>query len=538
MIKKIFIPILCFLYFTPLANAQNTDISYLSSGGRLKPLQAIMDIRHYTINLEVNIQDKTIEGNAIVTMILSKNTDTILLDLVHLLTVSKIKVNDKLVSFEQKEDKIYITCNTGFKEGKQIVDIAYGGHPPIAVRPPWFGGFTWSKDRSGNDWVSINCQKEGGRLYYPCKDHPGDEPNEGAELNITVPKGLSVAGPGLLQKVTVKKNKTTFSWKTNYTISNYCIVFNIGKYVVAKDTYTTINGHTVPIEYYVLEEDSAQAKKVIATKIRDTKILEKYFGEYPWYKEKIGVAEVPNSGMEHQTMITFNNKFDYITIGGSEYSANLFHEYAHEWWANKVTNKDWAHMWIQEGIATYAEALAYYELGGQDAYNEIIARHRTSIKFKKPMVGGEELSEDETYAGTDIYSKGSFFMHSLRYLIGDSIFFPTLKKLATDPAYTYDNFVTSADVEKLFSNAAGHSLKPFFDFYLRTTNVFEFNVKEIGYQQYKITFSNCFMDLPIDVLMNGKIEKMILGKDAIKVKSVLPPMIDPNGFYLKKVTIQ
>ena len=184
--KKILIPILCFLYFTPLANAQNTDISYLSSGGKLKPLQAIMDIRHYTINLAVNIQDKTIEGNTIVTMILSKNTDTILLDLVHLLTVSKIKVNDKPVTFEQKDDKIYITSNTGFKEGKQIVDITYGGHPPIAVRPPWFGGFTWSKDRSGNDWVSINCQKEGGRLYYPCKDHPGDEPNEGAELNLSL----------------------------------------------------------------------------------------------------------------------------------------------------------------------------------------------------------------------------------------------------------------------------------------------------------------------------------------------------------------
>ncbi|MEI6264316.1 MAG: M1 family metallopeptidase [Sphingobacteriia bacterium] len=517
--------------------SQGLDIGYMSSGGKLKPLQAIMDIRHYTINLDVNIANKSIQGNTVVTLNLSQVSDTILLDLVHLLKVEKITVDKKAAAFEQKNDLIYIT-GTSFKSGKHDIDIVYGGNPPIAVKPPWLGGFTWSKDRSGNDWVSINVQKEGGRLYFPCKDHPSDEPNEGADLNISVPNGLSVAGPGLLQKTITKNNKTTFSWKTNYTISNYCIVFNIGKYYVAKDSYTTINNHVVPIEFYVLVEDTMHAKKLIATKIRDSKILEKYFGEYPWYKEKIGIAEVPNSGMEHQTMITFNNQFKYITIGGQEYSDNLFHEYAHEWWANKVTNKDWAHMWIQEGIGTYAEALALYELGGQEAYNEIIAKHKRGIKYKKPMVGGEELSEDETYAGNDIYTKGSFFMHSLRYVIGDEIFLPTLKKLATDPAYTYDNFVTSTDVEQLFSGAAGYSLKPFFDFYLRTTNVLDFTVKELGYQEYQIKLNNYFMDLPVDIFINGKIEKRTMGKEGIKIKSTLPPTVDPKGYYLKKVTLQ
>ena len=242
--------------------------------------------------------------------------------------------------------------------------------------------------------------------------------------------------------------------------------------------------------------------------------------------------------MEHQTMITFNNKFEYRNIGGNEYSDNLFHEYAHEWWANKVTNKDWAHMWIQEGIGTYAEALAYYDLGGQSAYDAKMAAFKRSIKFKKPMVGGEELSEDETYAGNDVYTKGAFFMHSLRYVIGDEIFFPTLKKLSTDPQYTYDNFVTSKDVEELFTKAVGYSLKPFFDFYLRTTNTLDFNVKEIGYQQYQITPANYVMDLPVDMMINNKIEKKILGKDGLKISSQYPPIMDPNGYYLKKVTLQ
>ena len=526
--------------FSQNNNSLNSrDLSYVTSGGKLHPLQAIMDIRHYTIVLDVDIDNKSIKGSTEVSLNLSKKTDTLLLDLIHLFTVTKVKVNNKVVAFTQQDDKILMTSSSGFEIGNQKVLIEYNGIPPVAIKPPWDGGFTWSKDSNGNDWISINIQAEGGKMYFPCKDHPSDEPNEGADLKITVPKHLVVAGPGLLQSVTTKNNKSTYYWKTKYTISNYCILFNIGKYKVAKDEYTTNLGNKVPIEYYVLEEDTAQAKRVIEVKKRDTKILEKYFGEYPWAKEKIGVAEVPNSGMEHQTMITFDNKFSYKLLGGQEYSANLFHEYAHEWWANKVTNKDWGHMWIQEGIGTYAEALAMLELGGESAYDEIIAGHRRGSRNRNPIVpAGDEISEKEVYAGGDIYGKGSFFMHSLRYVIGDAIFFPTLKKLATDPQYTYDNFVTTMDVEKLFSTAVGQDLKPFFDFYLRTTNVLDITIKEIGFHKFQIKINNSFMPLPLEITTNGQTSRMVIAKEGITVNSDLPPQVDAKGFYLKKITIQ
>ena len=195
-------------------------------------------------------------------------------------------------------------------------------------------------------------------------------------------------------------------------------------------------------------------------------------------------------------------------------------------------------MWIQEGIGTYAETLAHFELGGQAAYEEIVDKHRRSIRNKKAMVQGEELSEDETYAGSDIYTKGSFFMHSLRYVIGDEVFFPTLKKLSTDPATTYDNFVTTTDVEKLFSNASGQNLKPFFDFFVRGTDILDINVKKTGYQQYLIKLNNYFMDLPFDITLNGKTERMIIKKEGIKVSSALTPTVDGKGNYLDKITIQ
>ncbi|MEY4259139.1 MAG: hypothetical protein RL656_112 [Bacteroidota bacterium] len=527
---------LCF--FAKNALAQNRDISYMSSGGKLHPLQANMDIRHYTIILDVDIDKKTIFGSTEIDMILSKPADTILLDLVYLLKVEKVKANDKQVNFQHVKDKIYITSTSPFQAGKQKITIFYGGEPPVAVKPPWFGGFTWTKDRSGNPWVAINCQKEGGRLYFPCKDHPSDEPNEGVDLFITVPASLVVAGPGLLMDVKTKKEKKTFHWKTNYTISNYCILFNIGKYEVISKDYKTIDGNIVPIQYYVLQEDTAQAKKIIELKERDSRVLEKYFGEYPWVKEKIGIAAVPNPGMEHQTMITFQNKFDYTDIGGQPYSANLFHEYAHEWFANKVTNKDWAHMWIQEGIATYAEALIHFELGGQAAYDDLINRHRRSIRANKPMVGGEELSEDETYNGNDIYTKGSFFMHSLRYVLGDEVFLPTLKKLATDPKYTYDQFVTTQDVEQLFSMEAKQDLKPLFDFYTRTNDVLDIAVKEVGAGKFSIKLNNFFMALPLDITTEKGTTKMLIPKEGITVQSAFPPQVDLKNNYLKKISIQ
>ena len=174
-------------------------------------------------------------------------------------------------------------------------------------------------------------------------------------------------------------------------------------------------------------------------------------------------------------------------------------------------------------MKSYNEALAHYELGGQEAYDRIISGHRRGVRNRQPMVNGEELSEDETYRGGDIYGKGSFFMHSLRYVIGDEVFLTTLKKLATDTAYTYDHFVTSEDVEKLFSQMAGKDLAPFFHFMLRTTSVLDLEVKEVGFQSYQIRCKNHFMDLPIDVATDKQTERMILTAEGLKIKSAKPP---------------
>lgn len=521
-----------------LVSACSVAAQNLRSGGKLKPEQAIMDIRHYTIALDVDPEQKTINGYTGIDLNLSQATDMLLFDFWHGLTISRVWVNGKTTNFVHgNDDLVKIRLQEQLPVGKVNVKIAYGGKPGIAERAPWVGGFQWEKDSKGNPWIAVTCQGEGGKIYFPCKDHPSDEPNEGADMIITVPKGLVVAAPGLLQKVSTKKEKSTYHYKTNYTISNYCIVFNVAKYKVVKRTYTTVNGNNVPMEYYVLEENIDKAEKLLDLYEQTCRIQEKYFGEYPWVKERIAASETPHLGMEHQTNIAYGNKYKYTQVGGKDFDWLLHHEFGHEWWANKVTNRDWAHMWIQEGICVFGDAMATRELAGEDAYLKRMQQTARATQNRLPVVRGEEVDSDSAYY-SDIYGKGAFFMHTLRYVMGDEVFFPTLKKLATAPQYTYDNTVTTADVEQLFSGAHGKSLKPLFQLFLYTTDKLEIHVRQTGDDKYLVKLLNMDMPLPVEIITDAGSNRMTLDKKGTIVTSKTPIQVDPNVFYLKKLIME
>jgi aminopeptidase N len=525
-----------FLFFSLTLTAQDTQTWI--SGGKLNPLQANMDIRHYTLSLDIDIPNQAINGFVEASLLLDHQTDTVLFDLIDRFTVTRITVDKAEVTFMRRDDKIFIISFKGFSAGKHVVKIEYSGKPPVAVKPPWNGGFTWTTDKNGKPWVVINCQTDGAKVYFPCKDHPSDEPNEGVDLFVTVPKGLTVAAFGLLQATKSKGERTTFHWKTDYTISNYCILFNIADYQLVSRPYKTILGNVVPMDYYILKQNADKAQSVLDIRERDTRILEKYFGEYPWVKEKIGIAQVPNPGMEHQTMITYGDPFNYKRFNGQNYSDNLFHEFAHEWWANKVTNKDWAHMWIQEGITTYSEALCFRELTGEKGYDSLLMHFKKYVENEKPLVQGDEVNSQDTY-GRDIYFKGALFMNTLRYVVGDEVFFPTLKKLATDPKYTYDNFITTDDVEKLFGHESKMNLKPLFDFYLRTTNLLEITIKQTGLTSWVVQAKQMpSMPLPIEISGSNGSTKFQLTTQPIKIESQTLPILDAGSHYLKRVIIE
>jgi aminopeptidase N len=528
---------LIFVAATSVAYSQN-----LRSGGALKPEQAIMDIRRYTIALNVDPFNQYINGYTTVKLKLTAPAPAIVLDFWHGLETEKTLVNGKAATFtHSNNDILSITGKATFAPGTYDLKVFYSGKPGVAARPPWTGGFQWSTDGQGNPWIAVTCQSEGAKIYFPCKDHPSDEPNEGAEMIITVPQGLTVAAPGLLKKKKDNefgKGTTTFHWETKYTISNYCLVFNVGKYKKVSRVYTSVDNNKIPLDFYVTEDHAANADRLLDFVERSCQVLEKYFGEYPWAKEKIGIAETPHLGMEHQSMIAYGNKFNFTQLGGKDFDWLMHHEFGHEWWANKVTNRDWAHMWIQEGICSFGDALFTLEMEGEESYLKRMRQTARATQNLKPIVQGDAIDSDDAYQ-PDIYGKGAFFMHTLRYVLGDSIFFPTLKKLATDRAYTYDNTVTTDDVEKLFSSASAKNMKPLFDFYLRTINKLEIGVKQVSETNYAVKLLNFEGELPIDVSIDNELKRMNVNGSGINVQSLKGyPDIDPNGYYLKVVKLE
>ncbi len=529
--KAFFILILIALCFTTV------DAQKLTSGGKLKPEQAIMDVRHYTIALNIDFDQHAIEGYTTIDIILSKPTRVLLFDLLDSLNVHRVLVNGKSEKFDYKNNLIAIHLDKKLATGKASVKVFYGGKPHVARRPPWDDGFTWTRDATGHQWMAITAEGTGGKVYFPCKDHPSDEPNEGVDMMITVPKDLVVAAPGLLQSVTQKGNTATYHWKTNYTINNYSILFNVGDYKVYSRPYTTVDGHSVPVQFYVLNEHADKAEHFLDVFVKTIREQEKYFGEYPWAKEKIGMVETPHLGMEHQSMVAYGNKFNYTKIGGEDYDWLMHHEFGHEWWGNKVTAKDWADYWIHEGICSFGDALYTREFEGENAYNKIFQQSIYGIENKLPVVQHPDMDEEAAYTD-DIYSKGAFFMHTLRYVIGDSLFFPALKKFATSSQYTYDNLVNTDDVERFFTKETGHNLKPLFDLYLRTTNKLEVHIKQLPNNKYHIKLQNINMALPLDIRTDESTKRLMIDSKGITLNSKTIPTIDPEVFYIKKVIIE
>jgi aminopeptidase N len=507
------------------------------SGGPIQKNQSVFDVKHYHIFLDVNIDQKSFSGTTTIKIDIKDPTEELALDLLNVYGIEEIWSGKISLNFRHENNKITIIDPLFLKTGIHEIKVVYRGIPPVALKAPWQGGIQWEKDDNGNPWIALTCQNEGAKVFFPCKDHPGDKPDEGAVMVISVPKGLKVAGPGILIKEENKGKKSVFTWKTTYPIHNYSLVFNIAKYEIVTRNYTTINGNTVPMVYYVLPENLHRAEKHLDILAKSVSVQEKYFGEYPFFKEKIGLAETPHLGMEHQTMNAYGNKYRYTKLGGEDFDWLLYHELGHEWWANKVSNKDWAHFWIQEGICVLGDWLYYREKEGIDAYHIQATKARFSFVNKYPLVRDSIVNSVDAYH-PDIYGKGAFFMRSLSFIIGEENFFKLIKSFIGDDRYTYANTVTTSMVENHFSKGSEFNLKPYFDFFLKTTERLEIRVKEVRPKEYDISFINYNHGLPLEIQDGSEIKKINVSEEPVRITLNNFPLIDPTGYYFKRVVYE
>jgi aminopeptidase N len=527
------------------------------SGGPLMPEQAAYDVKSYDLALKVNPADQSIKGTLTVQARIVSPTAWFVLDLDDPLKVESVYTplgagKSEPLEFERRGGKIWIAFPLTKQPGETVkVSVDYGGKPRVAPRPPWVGGFIWSKTPSGQPWIATAIQMDGADLWWPCKDHPSDEADS-IGLHITVPEPLIVATNGRLQGV--KKNgdgTQTFNWLISVPFNNYSVALNIAPYRTIEGQFKSMTGETVPITFWVLPEDYEKGQQLFPQITKDLNFFEKYLGPYPFRAEKIGVAETPHLGMEHSTVTAYGANFKNNAFG---FDALLFHEMGHDWWANLVTASDWRDFWLHEGFESFMDALYAGEMKGEEGYQQAMTSMRRGIRNKQAVAPRESRTAMQIYmtapdylnSDGDIYGKGALILNTLRYLIGDEAFFKSLRRMAyPDPKMEavkdgrQFRFATTDDFRHIAEQISGMKLDWFFDVYLRQPALPRLVVSEAKENAISLRWESpdgIRFPMPVEVETGGKIRRVEIGQDEVTVpyEPGQKPVVDPKNRILKQ----
>jgi aminopeptidase N len=262
-----------------------------------------------------------------------------------------------------------------------------------------------------------------------------------------------------------------------------------------------------------------------------TETHEKYFGAYPWPNDKIAIVETPYLGMEHQTINAYGNDYRFVKMGAVNYDNLLHHELGHEWFGNKVSVGDWADFWIHEGITAFGDWMFYWEHGGEEAYFKNAKNTLRQITHSKPVVSPINSTEEEAYH-SEIYTKGAYVLHSLRWILGDDVFFPMLKAFADDTRFTYENQANTRDFIDFVKSYSGKDLEGFFQLYLYTTQIPVVKISKKGKKGFEVSLEGIDFRLPVELKTEKGIKTVVLSKNPLLINSKNIPIVDPRGWLM------
>jgi aminopeptidase N len=481
---------------------QKTDFTRQDTlRGSITEERSWWDLKHYHLQVNVSPSDSTLSGSTTITYEVLEPHQVMQIDLQSPLKITSVLQGKTSLEVKSDGNAHFITLQEEQTKGSinEIV-VHYGGTPHISTMPPWSGGVSWKKDNNGNDFAVTTCQGDGASLWWPCKDHMYDEVDS-MLISLTVPEHLTGVANGRLRKTIQNDDKTkTFVWGVENPINNYGVNFNIGDYVHWSEIFKGEKGN-LDCDYYVLSYNLEKAKKQFKDAPRTLKAFEHWFGPYPFYEDGYKLVEVPYPGMEHQSSVTYGNGFmngyggrDVSGTGiGMKFDFIIVHESGHEWFANNITYKDIADMWVHEGFTAYSESLFVDYHFGTKACNQYVIGTRKNIQNDRPIIGAYDVN----YSGSsDMYSKGSNMLHTLRQIVdNDTKWRNILRELNEE---FYHQTVTSAQIEDYMSELIGRDLEPFFDQYLRDTRIpaFTFSFKD---GQFFYRWEDCAgnFDMPI-----------------------------------------
>ena len=357
--------------------------------GSITPERIWWDLTSYHLAIEVVPNLKFIAGNNTIRYTVLKEYQTLQIDLQAPLKITKVTQDGITLKVIDDGNAHFIQLLKKQKIGNtESIVVYYQGNPKEAIQAPWDGGFSWKKDKNGNHFVATSCQGLGASVWWPCKDHMYDEVKN-MKISVTVPRNLMDVSNGKLEKIVDNGTTKTYHWSVDNPINNYGVNINIGDYTHFSEVYKGEKGN-LDMDYYVLKYNLEKAKKQFTDAPKMMKAFEHWFGPYPFYEDGFKLVEVPYLGMEHQSSVTYGNQFKNGYLGrdlsgtgwGLKFDFIIIHESGHEWFANNITNKDIADMWIHESFTNYSESLFLDYYYGKKASSEYVIGLRKTIANK------------------------------------------------------------------------------------------------------------------------------------------------------------
>ncbi|MGB5163940.1 MAG: M1 family metallopeptidase [Woeseiaceae bacterium] len=527
----------------------------MNSGIPLSDGLKAYELGHYVLRLEIIPDDKAIAGSADVAFTANTDMDVLELDFDGLLAIDSITDSTGPLEYTRSDAKLFVNLRDTLAAGaSSTVTVAYHGKPVEAARPPWDGGFQWATTPSGKPWVATAVQGEGCDIWWPCKDHPQGEP-PGMDLHFTVPEGLTATSNGVLRNVeTLDDGRRTFHWRTEVPTNTYGIAVNVAPYVLIEDTYTSVNGTEIPVMFWAIEDHEEPARELFEKEFFDViEFFERKVGPYPWGQEKLGVTETSHLGMEHQTINAYGNEFRRGDFG---FDWLFHHELAHEWFGNVMTHVTVSDMWLHEGFGAFMQPQYTLETMGEAAFHAAMLRTYRGISSCNAIAPKTEFSEDELYfddvegkgpAG-DIYSKGTWLLHSLQNMIGDEVFWRSVKILVYDTANPEllqppieARLRSTDDFMNIVNKESGRDLGWFFEVYARRGPLPELSATDSddGVVLEWHAPDDLDFPMPTPVRVNGEMQLVEFENNRALLQGVSTDdiLIDPYMQVLRKLPI-